>query len=76
MTDHEKDKKMLLTHDEALFGDGNGSKGMVKKVDEMHTYFIEMTTTARVFFMLLKILGVMAASALAVWALKDKIWPQ
>jgi hypothetical protein len=59
ISDLEFRERVTLT----LYGDGNGTKGMAEKVDEMHNFFIGAKFAGKIIMGILGILGVLGLSA-------------
>lgn len=60
-------EKSNAKQNEAIFGDGNGSLGMKKQLEDMYSIFVPVTLTGRFIIKSIMILGAIATAITAVF---------
>lgn len=65
--EHEEIKNKLNKIELAFFGDGNGHKGMMNKVDEMHEVFTSSRFTAQFIIKAFATVGIIAGAIVGLF---------
>lgn len=66
MNEHEQ-KVLVQKHEVALFGDGNGNKGIVDKINEMYDVFNKTKLTGKVILTIIVTAGAIALAITNLW---------